>query len=463
MIARLLLLAVLALALPVRAQITAAGPAAVQYGSSFVVGYATNGTPIASAARSITVASGEALIRDMFTVSGPAGSLPAIATRTATAAGVARALAVAAGRLSVPLTVGMLAYDILGGVGVRQGANGAEIDPGKDSLNETVTVYCYAGAGPSDGLICDPSRPNACKSSLATYSNNGAGFRARFIQVENGTGTCIGEATRPGQVNNDGTAYWSELRIGYQGSQSRQNTGCSSEIDQITGLSYIPGVRADGKCITGRYQAATEQQVETAILPQVQKSPQSLVDALKAAIAAASPVPATAPQVSGPASQVGQPRTTTTTGPAGQTATTTTPTYQYNYAGDTITYNTTNQTVTNVTNNGGTTTTETKTEPAPADTKQLCDLYPDSLACLKPGTAPDPEAIPIHKTPVTITPDRARWGANSGACTRAAIRLTSGPTINLWQPFCDFFALIHGVVVGTFGLVGAFLFKNGVK
>ena len=92
----------------------------------------------------------------------------------------------------------------------------------------------------------------------------------------------------------------------------------------------------------------------------------------------------------------------------------------------------------------------------------MCTLYPDSLACMKPGTPPDAEQIPIDRRPVTITKD-PRWAANAGACTRGAIQLTSGVSINLWQPFCDFFALIRGVVVGMFGLAGAFIFRNGVK
>lgn len=155
--------------------------------------------------------------------------------------------------------------------------------------------------------------------------------------------------------------------------------------------------------------------------------------------------------------------TTTTTGPTGTTSTTTTPTYNYTYQGDTITINTTNTTTTNVTNIDGDTTTTTTTETKPGtDDEGMCAKYPDSLACMKPGTPPDAEQIPIDRRPVTITKD-PRWAANAGACTRGAIQLTSGVSINLWQPFCDFFALIRGVVVGMFGLAGAFIFRNGVK
>jgi hypothetical protein len=41
--------------------------------------------------------------------------------------------------------------------------------------------------------------------------------------------------------------------------------------------------------------------------------------------------------------------------------------------------------------------------------------------------------------------------------------LSTGVSINIWQPFCDFFHLIRGVVVGMFGLVGALIFRNGIK
>jgi len=81
---------------------------------------------------------------------------------------------------------------------------------------------------------------------------------------------------------------------------------------------------------------------------------------------------------------------------------------------------------------------------------------------MKPGTAPEAEAIPVQRKPFAITPD-SRWSSNAGSCSRGAIQLSTGVSINIWQPFCDFFHLIRGVVVGMFGLVGALIFRNGIK
>lgn len=460
MIARLFFLAVLAFSLPVRAQVTAAGPMVTQMGSSYVVSYASNGTPIAAAARSITATGGEALIRDMFNVAGPAGTLPVTVSRTATAAGVALGLARVASKLATPLTVGMLAYDLLSGVGVRQGAGGAEIDSGEPSSTRSVTTYTVnSQSGSNSASACSSAAAAETPNMYSVPNPNGTGYiftrgylKGRIFDIPGYNTYCYVDS-----YDSTGKLAQERFRTFTVNSSTVQNVPFC--IEAATGSVTSP--RADGKCPTGRYESVSEAQVEAKVLPVAQAR---TVDAVKAAIAAGAAIPSTPPVVEGPATQVGPPRSTTTTGPAGQTSVTTTSTYQYNYAGDTITYNTTNNTITNVTAPDGTTTTETKTEdqPKPADTKQLCDAYPDSLACMKPGTPPDAEQIPIDRRPVTITKD-PRWAANAGACTRGAIQLTSGVSINLWQPFCDFFALIRGVVVGMFGLAGAFIFRNGVK
>lgn len=165
--------------------------------------------------------------------------------------------------------------------------------------------------------------------------------------------------------------------------------------------------------------------------------------------------------LTGPASQTGTPTSSTTTGPTGTVQTTTTPTYNYTYQGDTITYNTTNTTVTNTTNTSGQTTTTTTTETKPQDKSDLCAQYPDIAACAKLGTPTDAEPIPKRTINVTGSPD-GRWHANAGACTRGAITLSTGVTVDLWQPFCDFFGMLHGVIVAGFALAGALVFLRGL-
>lgn len=89
----------------------------------------------------------------------------------------------------------------------------------------------------------------------------------------------------------------------------------------------------------------------------------------------------------GPGSQVGAPTTTTTTGPNGTTTTTQSPTYNYQYDGDTVNYGTT-ITTTIINENGDTTTTTVVNNPpesAPEEEKDPCEGNPDRLSCVKLG------------------------------------------------------------------------------
>ena len=399
-----------------------------------------------------------AVVTDTMALTGPAGKLTVAVSTAATAASIAKALAGVAGRLYAPLTVGMAAYDLLSAVRVRQGESGAEMDPGAPPTPRT--VY-------STGGVSDTSDSAACalyaKSNAAyagTYEVFVDGYPVRYT-YESRPRVFFGPDTYGTRLycyvdvyRKDGTLH----SLKYRTEPINSSVESSSCTEAATGALMPTG--ADGKCPTGRYESATQSAVISAVTPSVQKN---LASSAKAAVDAGASIDASPPAVSGPASQTGTPVTTTTTGPTGTTSTTTTPTYNYTYQGDTITINTTNTTTTNVTNIDGDTTTTTKTETKPGtDDEGMCAKYPDSLACMKPGTPPDAEQIPIDRRPVTITKD-PRWAANAGACTRGAIQLTSGVSINLWQPFCDFFALIRGVVVGMFGLAAAFIFRNGVK
>jgi hypothetical protein len=356
------------------------------------------------------------------------------------------------------LSAGSLAYDFLASYGVRQGASGAEVDPG--SAPGTRNVSTVSGISAASDVA-------ACAAYKISLGNPG------YTQVNEGGYLVSKPKTYKDTVSTYNGPYGNRLYckieiFDYLGVLSYPNfrqeiITNSSVADSCTesATGAIMTMRADGKCPTGRYESATESQVSSRMLPAAQANPSN---AAKAVLSAGQSVDSSPYSVTGPASQIGSANTTTTTGPTGTTATTKTPTYSYNYAGNTVTYNTTNSTVTNITNNTGGTSTTTTIEQVPAsDNKQLCDAYPDSLACLKPGTVPDAEAVPIQRKQFSIVPDTSRWAPNAGACTRGAIQLSTGVTINIWKPFCDFFALIRGVVIGMFGLVGALIFKNGIK
>lgn len=142
---------------------------------------------------------------------------------------------------------------------------------------------------------------------------------------------------------------------------------------------------------------------------------------------------------------------------------TTTPTYNYTYQGDTITISTTNTTTTNITNNQGdtTTTTETTTK-AGSDDKGMCTMYPDSLACMKPGDpptdpAPTPKTFPISIEPMAFP--------GQGACPPPITFAVFGtPHAFEWTPFCD--VLTNGVrpIVLVLSIAAAaMIFVGGLK
>jgi hypothetical protein len=109
--------------------------------------------------------------------------------------------------------------------------------------------------------------------------------------------------------------------------------------------------------------------------------------------------------VSGPASVPGETTTRTTTAANGTTqVTTVNNTYNYNYAGNTITI-----TKSEVTHKpDGSTETVTTNTPGVAD---LCQSYPDSAACTKLGTPTDSE-LPTDTKTLTLTP--VDFGSASG-------------------------------------------------
>jgi hypothetical protein len=152
--------------------------------------------------------------------------------------------------------------------------------------------------------------------------------------------------------------------------------------------------------------------------------------------------------VSGPASQPGQ-KTTTTNSATGHTTTTTT-TNNYQYAGNTVTVNTTASTV--VTNNAGdvisnvTESTENKPEAEQAD---MCKTNPDSLACAKPDLdTPDGE-IPRADETISYEPEEL-FGA--GACPAdltMTAQLLAGRQLTVWnwQATCAYALPIRAVVI----------------
>jgi Neisseria meningitidis TspB protein len=140
----------------------------------------------------------------------------------------------------------------------------------------------------------------------------------------------------------------------------------------------------------------------------------------------------TKPSVTGPLINPGVPQTQTVSNPDGSTTTTTrTPVTNIGYSGPTVSTITT--IVTTITNNypdGSTTTTTETAETAPLpppEQKQLCELFPDILACKK---LEPPTDSPIPRATRDITP-QAGPTFSGGSCPPDVVVNVSGRQITV--------------------------------
>lgn len=464
--------------------VSSAALVATRAGSAIQVTAPATGLAVAASARTISAGAttGEAKIIDMLRAAGPAGDLPLTVSRTVTASSISAGLARVASRVSVPLAVGMTAYDLLKSAGIRQGSSSAEIDIGNDQVDKVETEYsCHMGsqyASKSNSLsgcaeqIVSKAQANADSKlnpaplwsgnqtrTVDTYSLNLCGSSYCWIKSTKQTQERFCSSGVCAPWKNTGPLTTNDSNLVEASSKTVTTKSCPEIIDSLTGQSYVPGQYSDGKCISGAYSTATESQVIARVQPAVQSDP---VTSTRAVLDSGGYIDSEPMSISGPQSQSGTPQTTTVTGPSGQISTTRTPTYNYTYNGDTITYNTVNNTTTTQTNTEGQTTTETKTETEPPDTKQLCDLFPSALACMKVGDIPEPDKLPENVK--AVAPGRhSAWSYNSGQCPNRTIDFSFGVSVNILQPFCDFFVILKGVILSIFSLASALVFRGGIR
>lgn len=162
--------------------------------------------------------------------------------------------------------------------------------------------------------------------------------------------------------------------------------------------------------------------------------------------------------VSGPSSVPGPSSTKTSSGPAGQTTTVTNTTYNFNYAGDTVTINTTNESTTTKPDGTQETTTETNdgVEEPPEEPPDLCEQHPDASVCQELGD-PDAEELQTEERSVSWSQE----GGAAGSCPAdKPVALPFGQSASLsWQPVCDFASGVRPFVIGLAWLsAGLFLF-----
>lgn len=215
----------------------------------------------------------------------------------------------------------------------------------------------------------------------------------------------------------------------------------------------------DQKCPTARYTKITTDQAGEKYA--AHPGPvNELLDALRGAVDYGDQEAPAAQDLTGPESQTGTPESSTTTGPEGTTTTTKTPVYNYTYAGDTITYQTTYRTETCTGANSCSTTTTTPPKPTEQDPEDPCTAAPDRAGCAKLGTPPNPEDLKKKDVPVSITPESG-FGAGTGTCP-GPIQLLNGATVDPFGLVCTYMSGIRFAIIGVAWLMAALIFLGRV-
>ena len=222
------------------------------------------------------------------------------------------------------------------------------------------------------------------------------------------------------------------------------SANCPASIDALNPAWSVPAGTApgaDGKCPTGRYNAATAAAIATVIEGQLTSHPAAVAPAVAAdVLAKGQPIPVAAPRsLTGPSTAT-KTSTTTTTAPGGSPATTTTTTTNnYTYNTSTVNY------TTNITTTGpdGTTTT-TEPDPAAEDPDDPCAKNPDTVGCSKLGQ-PTNDKPEWQEKPIVFAEEAV--GLPSG-CPAPLTIPVSGETISLsFTPICDTAPIVQPVVV----------------
>lgn len=441
--------------------VSSAAPVAARAGSGWVLGYPpSGGAPIAASARTITANAATATVRDLIPIAAPGGSLAVNAARTVTLSSAALGALQLAGRVAAPIGVGMALYDLYNGSGLRPGPDGAlQVDRGTEPSEEDVSEYWISPDYTKSGSLS-----HACTSYRAYIEKNSSN-----IAYDPSKTPPYVPYKVVGFLVND--AYWGprcqiDLVNPWTGAvNSKWRYEAISKQNIKKKVCGTGEVRLDGLCVTDIWVDA-KQVDDSAKLANLEKAITALGlgSVLQKLLDSGQTVQGSAVSVSGPASQNPPPETSVTTGPAGQVSTTNNTTYNYNYSGDTITYTTIVQTTKTTTSPDGTKTTETKNETkAPEIIKDnLCHVFPDALSCLKVGTVPDAENLPSNIK--LVAPGRhSAWSYNSGQCPNRTIDFSFGVSVNILQPFCDFFVILKGVILSIFSLASALVFRGGIR
>ncbi len=375
-------------------------------------------------------ASARVIATDVAVIAGRAGSLP-----------VASSIAVGIGEAA-----GAVARCIGGGIPVCAAASAA-----------AAAYAAYRIYADEDGdLMSDPGTPtvstNGRKAGPFANGSYYSGLTAYDVAIaaapgeqswmrSHGYPNCIVTPVNPSPGSTTGYRDYSSCSS--SGTRSFPTTGstvtaCPASVDPGNGAYSVPAgspVGPDGKCPTARYNhiPTTAEAAAGKVAANPPTDPTPWVQPTKDAIQSGGQQAPASIETTGPASQTGSGTTTTTTGgsPAQTTVETKTPTYTYNYAGDTITYNTSYTTINNnITTGTTTTTTETPAPATPQDPEDPCTAEPDRLGCIKLGKPPD-DQVPTKSSEISYSAESV--GLPSGCPSPKTI---AGKSFS-YEPICE--------------------------
>ncbi|MBN8504876.1 MAG: hypothetical protein J0L58_10375 [Burkholderiales bacterium] len=362
---------------------------------------------------------------------------PVTATRVATAASIARAMA---GILKGVTLVGAVAL-------------AAE------------NARCHFG---SDGWSCDWGQPQEplpswCDASNRCYETAIAGFSAQWSEFKLNIGDHLvrsGPLCEPADygrqncvlvfsyLNPNGTPQ-PQQQVFAQQFRPEVTTRCPDGTERL---------RGGESCTTPQEEWApgSQEAVREALVPEVQKAPDSVLRDVLPHLAPGTAVKTDPATLTGPATVTQPAQTTTTTAPNGQPQTTTTQvTNNITYMGDSFSWS--NTTVTNYPDGG----TEVKNDPPPKDERSECEKNPESMNC-QARDVPDGPPVQDKQIPISFSPD-VGWGGE-GQCPAPQTVSVLGQAVTIDNTVvCTFLSGIRPVVVAMFGLAGALIFIGGLK
>lgn len=349
------------------------------------------------------------------TIGGPAGALI-----VSTAATLSRAnIGAAVGRcllMANPLCIAAAAGTALWAESLRIKSEGGGIvqDPGQSKQtvaawlatvtnptnSQLLTATSDTQLGAASAVIPGLNKVTGSNTACLTHYDYRAGavlsatqvrYQQRLSYTQNPTGnygTC-------GPAGNVGA--WTDSGIVTTSQTSVQQ--CPSYIDFQYGLQppgSTPG--ADGKCKTGVYSGEITPIQVGEKFTQFPPSDQAAV--VQNVLQGGQEIEPESAATSGPTQQTGTPTSSTTVGPLGTSTQTSTPTYHYEYGGDSdfINYTTTTTVEMCTGAESCTTTTTTEAPPVENDPKDPCTTNPDRLGCTKLGTAPTDQVAKVTRS-----------------------------------------------------------------